>query len=287
MSDEGALRDASIRVLEATLADLQHRLDSGDQSQYTPAMRLTVARYQTRLARVRAESESLGPVLDELSQKCLELQQARADELQSAENGSDSLPVMKAVPYYATLRSIRASVGYVGSATTVGSRFHSMRGRLGLLYGRLSRGEEEYHDDAQTYYDTCIFAIELEHVALDYLRDVAKLDDGRKHAAEVLIASHEAALNSLWGRINYGQKVKQDDTVHLRLGVHDGLPEGVEPTFGEQYDQARRYADEVDASALTTELDHIRHLQEQGEVSASIARQLRERVYALQASLED
>ena len=46
-----------------------------------------------------------------------------------------------------------------------------------------------------------------------------------------------------------------------------------------------RYADEVDADALSIELDQIRHLQDHGEISLPVANELRQRVYVLQMSL--
>ena len=49
--------------------------------------------------------------------------------------------------------------------------------------------------------------------------------------------------------------------------------------------EAARYADEVDADALSIELDQIRHLQDHGEISLPVANELRQRVYVLQMSL--
>ena len=54
-----------------------------------------------------------------------------------------------------------------------------------------------------------------------------------------------------------------------------------------QQDEPIPYADEVDADALSIELDQIRHLQEHGEITLPIANQLRQRVYVLQMSLEE
>ena len=58
------------------------------------------------------------------------------------------------------------------------------------------------------------------------------------------------------------------------------------PLFNDQLAMARRYANAVDSNALIVELDAVRHLEEAGEISESVARQLRQRVYALQAALE-
>ena len=283
-SDEEAVRDATIVVLEETVAELQRRLDTdGSTSEYTPAMRLTLARYQTRLTRARAQVESCGVAMTKLSHEILELQQKRAEELQGEYN---NMSVSEVVPYFATLRSIRASVGYQGPAQTIGSRFHSLTGRIRLAFNRLFKGAEEQERSERIYYDACLFAIELEHVAIDYLQEVIAADDGRKRAAEVVLETHQAALNSLWGRINYGQRNRKWDTQALQLKVHEELPDGMEGVFIDQFAKARNYANEADAAALSMELDSIRHLQEQGKISNDVARELRQRVYAMQLSLE-
>lgn len=286
-STQEELDQASAKVLEATLIELQHRLEEGEPAEYVPALRLTVARYQTRLVRQREDNGACGKQLAELSQKCLELQQQRADELQGAKG--NQLTVAQSVPYYAALRNIRASVGYVGSAVNVGARFHNLHGIVRLLWRRTQPVEVTDEKSAQVYYDACLFAIALEHTAIDYLRSVAAQQGDLSRAAEILLDSHEAALDSLWGRINYGQEVPQS-TQDLKLedmmGPHDVLPEGVRVGFKDQVAMARRYADAVDSNALIVELDAIRHLEEAGDVTEGVARQLRQRVYALQGALE-
>ena len=92
-------------------------------------------------------------------------------------------------------------------------------------------------------------------------------------------------LNSLWNRINHGQDVKQQDRPDITLTHHQALPDGMRPLFGGQFAEAARYADEVDADALSIELDQIRHLQDHGEISLLVANELRQRVYVLQMSL--
>lgn len=119
--------------------------------------------------------------------------------------------------------------------------------------------EVEGDEAERLYYDACLFAIELEHGAIDFLEEAAT-DEGRQRAARLLLDEHKTALNSLWNRINYGQDVKQADHTGLTLVHHDGLPAGMRPLFGKQLLEAARYADEVDADALTIELDQIRRL---------------------------
>ena len=60
----------------------------------------------------------------------------------------------------------------------------------------------ESDQDERVYYDTCLFAIELEHAAIDYLQDVVDQHDGRQGAAQLLLEEHRMVLNSLWNRIN-------------------------------------------------------------------------------------
>lgn len=284
-SEEEELQRATEVVLETTLKELQRRIDEGEPAEYVPAMRLTAARYQTRLVRQREGGSTCGKQLTELSQQCLKVQQKRADELQQAEESQ--LSVTESLPYYAALRHIRASVGYVGAAVNVGARFHNLNGWLRLLWQR-TKPEGEFDDKAaQVYYDSCLFAIELEHAAIDYLRQAVAQQPDLARAAQLLISSHQAVLNSLWGRINYGQEVPQDtSTLSFELGSRSQLPEGMHPLFSEQLARARQYADAVDSNALIVELDTVRHMEEAGEVSELVARRLRQRVYALQGALE-
>jgi len=73
--------------------------------------------------------------------------------------------------------------------------------------------------------------------------------------------------------------------MELEHGIHTTMPEGMTQTFGEQFRKARQYADEVDATALNLELNAIRRLRYQGEITESQARELREGVYLMQMSL--
>lgn len=73
--------------------------------------------------------------------------------------------------------------------------------------------------------------------------------------AQLLLEEHRMVLNSLWNRINHGQDVKQQDRPDITLTHHQALPDGMQPLFGGQFAEAARYADEVDADALSIELD--------------------------------
>lgn len=272
---------AAIAVLEGTIDELKQMLADEDYIEYFPALSMTEARYETRLVRRREASTSCGKWISELSRQALEVQQARADELQGSPD--NKLSVAESVPYYEDLREIRSTIGYVGAAVNVGSRFRSIGGRARILLRRLRPFAISGYEQARIYYDTCLFAIELERCALDYLRGIDDGDECRKHAAEILASSHEAAIESLEGRINYGQ-----DTEFAidELGPHERLPEGMQPGFAAQMEKARRYADEADSNALVIELDIIRRMEAAGDISQNAARQLRREVHALQGAIE-
>ncbi len=280
-------RLATIEVLKTTIAELEGMIASGRRPEYEPALRLSIAQYRTRLNRERFAVEGgFGETMTQLISEVLDVQQARADEIQLDPKDGNYDPAV-AAPYYAMLRGIRASVGYFGGAQNVGSRFRSLQGNFHLLRQRLFPTQVEDEHTERIYYDTCLFAIDLEHVAIDYLRGVAAdYDEERAQVADILISEHEAALRSLWGRINYGQDEDQQDTRVFEHGDHNKMPESMQHTFTEQFAAARRYADEVDAMALGVEHEAIRTLTDRGEIDPGIARELREDVYLLQMQLD-
>jgi len=291
--DPDAVRRGAIRVLEATIAELREHVAENTHPEYEPATRLTIAHYRTRLARERFSREGCGDIMLDLVNEVLRLQQERADELQS--QVLEVCRTTEIAPYYDALRSIRRSIGYFDSAENVGARFHTTRGRLALAWHDLKRryGGLRTEQDAAVYYDTCIFAIELERVAIEFCTQTAAADEGRRgHIAGILLEEHYAAFESLLGRINY-QREDADTTAYdpttgmPDLAFHRSLPEGLAESFKKQFRMASEYADMVDASALTIELDHIRRMAQEGALDDAVARQLRENVYVLQMSLEE
>lgn len=284
-TDEEEIRQATIVVLEDTVSELERRLRENEFPEYTPALRLTLARYQTRLARGRENASRCGEEMTHLSKECLKVQQDRADEIRSS--NKDSGKVSEEVPYLSDIRSIRASVGYVGPAVSVGTRLHSIIGKIRLFIERRRPLKLDDERSARIYYNSCLFAIELERAALDYLENVKTENECSEKAADVLISMHVAALNSIVGRINYGQDEPLDlNQLRFRGKSSEDVPEGMLATFSDQISKARRYANAVDSNALIIELDSVRHLEESGAISAGIAHQLRQRVYALQQGLE-
>jgi hypothetical protein len=285
-ASEEELRRALIIVLQATLRRIREVLKDDEHAEYVPALRLVAARYRNRLFRERLQMEGSGEIMAELADEVFKRQQARADELQRADRAANRT-VRQAAPYYSMLRGIRQSIGYSGGAAKVGSRFHNLRGMIVLLWHETFRSQvEEGQRFEATYYDTCLFAIELERVAIDYLEGVVSEHDGqRSKTAQVLVNEHRSASESLWGRINYGQDVEQDPGRTLVHKTHEDLPEGMNQTFGEQFRAARKHADEADARALEIELEEIGRLRAAGEITRQQAHKLRESVYLMQMTL--
>lgn len=283
---EDEMRRATIAVLSSVVAQLRTIIRENEGTDYEPAMRLTIARYRTRLARERLETDGCGDAMHDLVSEVLRLQQKRADELQLEWLASGDYTEREAAPYYAMLRGIRSSIGYFDKAENVGSRFYGLRGAFEMLRQRIRPTNVVDERTERIYYDACMFAIDLEHVAIDYLAGEAESPDAeRARVAKVLLAEHQNSLDSLWARINFGQDsdLRKDGPV-----VHEPsetMPEGMNQTFGEQFAHARRFADEVDAAALELELEEIRRLRMEGEISGEVAAKLREQVYLFQMQL--
>jgi CPA1 family monovalent cation:H+ antiporter len=178
---------------------------------------------------------------------------------------------------------------------------------------KLKNGDYDSEAEARIYYETCAFAIELENEAVRYLKKVQRESDKldsvsgdqagtqnssaetqcdqaeskmRADAAGILIQEHETALQSLWGRINYGQDIQVGDACDIDEGSGSvQLPAGLKARTGEQFAKARRFNDEADANMLNMELDQIRELRMSGRITEEQARLLREEVYLIQTSL--
>ena len=284
--DEVEMRRATIAVLDGVVKQLRATVRENEGSEYEPAMRLTIARYRTRLARERLQMEGCGDVMSDLVAEVLRLQQQRANEILLDSQGKSRFPIEDAAPYYAMLRGIRSSIGYFDNAEKVGSKHRGLRGALALLRQRIKPTVITDEKTERIYYDTCRFAIDLEHVAVDYLDSVVANEEGqRAEVAATLAAEHRSSLDSLWARINYGQAEDLREDVPIELAVGSEMPEGMQPTFGEQFAHAHHYADEVDAAALELELDEIRRLQMEGVISREVAGKLREEVYVFQMQL--
>ncbi|WP_273090005.1 Na+/H+ antiporter [Cryptobacterium curtum] len=359
--DDRALRRATIEVLERTIQKLRSWQVEYADSEYTPALRLTIMRYRTRLVRERMELDLCGAALRELNDEVHEKQRSMMSELEASIKEDSSLSFKERTTYQAMFNGIRRSIGYTQSAR-VGSRIHGIIGLLGIAARRRQHyGEEMSSSDEQLYYIACLYAIELEQAAIDYLEEViassspsslssplasgdlkaevkadaktavemsadskiavetgpnskiaaeAQVDAQEKAelqadtiteiepladtaagaqnntriaAAKVLINEHRAAIESLESRISQRQTLVSD---MLNDSTGDQPAEVGGMSFAEQFGQARKYADQVDAYVLDIELDEIRHLRNEGKITDSVARELRKNVHLLQMSLD-
>ena len=286
--DENAERDmtrARVLVLEKTVREIREVLDEHADEDFAPALRMTLMRYRIRLMRERLSMEHCGAALGEMIQEVLTVQQARADEIQK---GIWHVPETERLAYYSLLPLIRESIGYFAGAQEVGSRFETPKGRTLMKLQKIRRKTMDYDDDqmARLYYDTVVFAMDLEHEAIHYLQGVCEEQDTqRTEVAKLLLDEHEAALQSLWGRINYGQESKFEEIDAFIHTSRDQLPDGMENKTMEQFRKASHYHDEADANAMQIELDKILECRIEESISAEQAKTMREEVYLMQTSL--
>lgn len=309
--DRNKYREASIKVLEATIDELVNTIRTTKDRELVPAMRITIAAYRARLARERFREKNHGHVIADLEQQVLEVQQARADELDKAE--TRKFTPAEAAYYAQTLRIIRISLGYSNEAIRVGSRPRRMANRIALLIQKfrlwLAPNPIESAEIARIYYEACIFEVELEKAARRYLEKVIKEDDPeRSRAAKALYSDHRAAIESIWGRLVYMRRAEEHDgsdkpfspfgkddefdtSIDLPKTETYDFPEEPElakaeqKSFRTQFDMARHYADMADAWALTMELEQIQRLYSEGEIDEETSRALRTNVYNMQMAL--
>jgi len=158
---------------------------------------------------------------------------------------------------------------------------------LALLLHQIKPQQIDSEKAEKIYYDTCLFAIELEQAAIDYLQTVVATGGQRAELAEMLIEEHKTSLASLWGRISVKDSAVQESAEDADSDDGDITIGGPQRTYESQYEKARQYADEVYENALAIELEQIRQLREEGSISEHIARELREDVYLLQMQLQE
>jgi CPA1 family monovalent cation:H+ antiporter len=283
-NEERELSQARMLVLEKTVREMREVLDEYADADFAPAFRITLMRYRVRLMRERLSQDSCADIMGPMINEVLDVQQARADEIQK---GSWHVPESERLAYYSILPMIRESIGYFAGAEKVGSRFETRKGRMLMRMAGLQKKIADYSDERQAriYYDTVIFALDLEQAAIRHLRKIQEGSNSRRaQIAEVLLEEHEAALQSLWGRINYGQETKLEEVDEFIHEAKDHLPEGMENKTMEQFRKAGHYHDEADANAMQIELDKIRECRLDGSISAHAAKALRDEVYLMQTS---
>lgn len=286
------LHKGEIAVLEATLVELRSMLQSENAvSKYLPALRLTITRYTNRLFASRITAPGSGELVKKLVLHETEIQQKRLEELRERHiKTNNPIPWSQIVD---DITSIRRSVGYYGPVANIAaktnyrSRIAVALHELKLASQRIIDGEIRHLEDAdQSYYQACLYALEMEYAELDDLERIANGDDEELAViASNLMIDHESAIESIWGRININDEHGSSTTQVSYLLPYNLSSHKMSPHFRQQIADAREYADDVAENALRIELDQITRLQFEGTIDREVASHLRENVYYLQMAL--
>ena len=286
------LHKGEIAVLEATLAELRSMLQSENAiSKYLPALRLTITRYTNRLFAARITAPDSGKLVKELVFHETDVQQKRLEELRERHiKTKNPIPWDQIVD---DITSIRRSVGYHGSVANIAAKTnHRSRITVGLHELKLAAqriidgGIRHLEDADQSYYQACLYALEMEYAELDDLERIANGDDEELAViASNLMIDHESAIESIWSRININDEHGSSTTQLSYLLPYNLSSHKMSPHFRQQIADARKYADDVAENALRIELDQISRLQFEGVIDREVASHLRENVYYLQMAL--
>ncbi len=288
------LHKGEIAVLEATLAELRSMLQSENAiSKYLPALRLTITRYTNRLFAARITAPDSGKLVKELVLHETDVQQKRLEELRGRHiKTKNPIPWDQIVD---DITSIRRSVGYYGPLASIAAQTnHRSRIAVGLHELKLAAqhiidgGIRHLEDADQSYYQACLYALEMEYAELDDLERIANGDDEELAViASNLMIDHESAIESIWSRININDEHGSSTTQASYLLPYNLSSHKVSPHFRQQIANARKYADDVAENALRIELDQITRLQFEGVIDREVAAHLRENVYYLQMTLSE
>ena len=288
------LHKGEIAVLEATLGELRSMLQSENaKAKYLPALRLTITRYTNRLFASRITAPGSGKLVKELVLHETDVQQKRLEELRERHiKTHNPIPWDQIVD---DITSIRRSVGYYGPIANIAattnhrSRIAVALHELKLAAQRIIDGEIRHLEDAdQSYYQACLYALEMEYAELDDLERIANGDDEELAViASNLMIDHESAIESIWGRININDEHDSSTTQVSYLLPYNLSSHKMSPHFRQQIADARKYADDVAENALRIELDQISRLQFEGVIDREVAAHLRENVYYLQMTLSE
>ena len=283
-----------IAVLEATLAELRRLLQSeNSKAKYLPALRLTITRYTNRLFASRITVPGSGELVKKLVLHETEVQQKCLEELRERHiKTHNPIPWDQIVD---DITSIRRSVGYYGPIANIAattnhrSRIAVALHELKLAAQRILDGEIRHLEDAdQSYYQACLYALEMEYAELDDLERIANGDDEQMAIiASNLMIDHESAIESIWSRININKEHGSSDTQASYQLPYNLSSHKISPHFRQQLADARKYADDVAENALRIELDQISRLQFEGVIDREVAAHLRENVYYLQMTLSE
>ena len=288
------LHKGEIAVLEATLAELRRLLQSeNSKAKYLPALRLAITRYTNRLFASRITVPGSGELVKKLVLHETEVQQKCLEELRERHiKTPNPIPWDQIVD---DITSIRRSVGYYGPIANIAattnhrSRIAIALHELKLAAQRIIDGEIRHLEDAdQSYYQACLYALEMEYAELDDLERIANGDDEELAViASNLMIDHESAIESIWGRININDEHDSSTTQVSYLLPYNLSSHKMSPHFRQQIADARKYADDVAENALRIELDQISRLQFEGVIDREVASHLRENVYYLQMTLSE
>ena len=288
------LHKGEIAVLEATLGELRSMLQSENaKAKYLPALRLTITRYTNRLFASRITVPGSGELVKKLVLHETEVQQKCLEELRERHiKTHNPIPWDQIVD---DITSIRRSVGYYGPIANIAattnhrSRIAVALHELKLAAQRIIDGEIRHLEDAdQSYYQACLYALEMEYAELDDLERIANGDDEELTViASNLMIDHESAIESIWGRININDEHDSSTTQVSYLLPYNLSSHKMSPHFRQQIADARKYADDVAENALRIELDQISRLQFEGVIDREVASHLRENVYYLQMTLSE
>ena len=286
------LHKGEIAVLEATLAELRSMLQSENAtSKYLPALRLTITRYTNRLFAARITVPGSGELVKKMVLHETEVQQKCLEELRERHiKTHNPIPWDQIVD---DITSIRRSVGYYGPIANIAAKTNPRsRIAVGLHELRLAAqriidgGIRHLEDADQSYYQACLYALEMEYAAFDDLERIANGDDEELAViASNLMIDHESAIESIWGRININDEHGSSTTQVSYLLPYNLSSHKMSPHFRQQIANAREYADDVAEHALRIELDQITRLQFEGVIDREVASHLRENVYYLQMAL--
>ena len=288
------LHKGEIAALEATLAELRSMLQSENaKAKYLPALRLAITRYTNRLFASRITVPGSGELVKKLVLHETEVQQKCLEELRERHiKTHNPIPWDQIVD---DITSIRRSVGYYGPIANIAaktnhrSRIAVALHELKLAAQRILDGEIRHLEDAdQSYYQACLYALEMEYAELDDLERIVNGDDEELAViASNLMIDHESAIESIWGRININDEHDSSTTQVSYLLPYNLSSHKMSPHFRQQIADARKYADDVAENALRIELDQISRLQFEGVIDREVASHLRENVYYLQMTLSE
>ena len=288
------LHKGEIAVLEATLAELRSLLQSENaNAKYLPALRLNIARYTNRLFASHFTEPNSSKLIKELVLHGTEVQQECLEQLRERHiKTKNPIPWDQIVD---DITSIRRSVGYYGPFANIASKTNH-RSRIAVALHELKLaaqhiidgGIRHLEDADQSYYQACLYALEMEYAELDDLERIANGDDEQMAiVASNLMIDHESVIESIWSRININKEHGSSDTQASYQLPYNLSSHKISPHFRQQLADARKYADDVAENALRIELDQISRLQFEGVIDREVAAHLRENVYYLQMTFSE